>query len=66
MDEDWFNGLISCYTDAASLCTSWQQDFIESFADKVAKYGNDAMVSEKQRLQLNKIADIYGYPLLKP
>jgi hypothetical protein len=65
MLEDWFGGLMSVYTDSSSLCTTWQQTFVEDMAGRVEKWGSDVKISQKQLVQLNKIADIYGYPLLK-
>jgi hypothetical protein len=56
-----FIGLIeSAFTDSASLCTTWQQDFFESFTEKVEKFGDEAYITDRQLTQLNKMAEIYG------
>jgi len=60
--KDWIEDIYTVYTDSASLCTTWQQEMFESFYDKVSSFGDNTFVSEKQLLQLNKIADIYGIP----
>ena len=59
--QDWMEGLFALYTDAQSLSTSWQQEFVESFWSRVENFGANVFVSKKQLEQLNKIADIYGW-----
>jgi len=53
------------FTDSASLCSSWQQEFFESFSEKVDTFGDEAYITDKQLTQLNKIAEIYGMVELK-
>jgi len=59
---DWITGIYACYTDAASLCSTWQQEFLESFWLKADDFEDQAFISQNQLVQLNKIADIYGMP----
>lgn len=60
--DKWLSGLNETYTDASSLCSTWQQEFFENYVAKAADYGAEGYITEKQLKQLNKIADIYGYP----
>lgn len=48
------------FTDSASLCTEWQQDFFKSFAQKANRFGEEAYITDKQLAQLNKIAETFG------
>jgi hypothetical protein len=59
--EKWIGGLNELFTDSASLCTTWQQEFFTGIVEKAEKFGDGAYITEKQIVQLNKIADIYGY-----
>lgn len=59
---DWVEDIRKCYTETPSLCSTWQQEFFESFWEKADRFGEDAMVSDKQLTQLQKISDIYGIP----
>ena len=61
-EEGWgfVEELIEHYTDGSSLCTSWQQEFFESFSEKASDYEEETYVTEKQLAQLNKIAEIFG------
>lgn len=61
----WVEDIRTCYTGAESLCTSWQQEFLESFWKKADDFGEGAFITEKQLTQLNKIADVYGLPWFK-
>jgi hypothetical protein len=63
--HDWMEGLYALYTDSRSLTTSWQQDFLDNMWTRVENFGGGTFVSEKQLEHLNKIADIYGWHVLK-
>lgn len=58
----WVEDINKCYTDGASLCNTWQQEFFENFWKKAHDFENEAYITEKQLMQLNKIADIFGVP----
>lgn len=61
----WVEEISHLYTGAESLCTTWQQEFFESFWKKADDFGEGAFITDKQLSQLNKIADIYGLPWFK-
>ena len=62
----WVEDIASQYTDGASMCTTWQQEFFEGFWSKAQNFQDEGYITEKQIVQLNKIADIYGVVNAKP
>jgi hypothetical protein len=60
LSQDEFDELLGIIENASDLddqLSDWEIDFIKDFADRVAKYGPDTNVSDKQWDVLRRIDD---------